>query len=50
MPYIVVTIDQDNPNRVNAQLPMDRVNALDIFAGLATVYSQFTTSAAMASL
>jgi phage tail sheath gpL-like len=50
LPYIVVTIDQDNPNRVNAQLPMDRVNALDIFAGLATVYSQFTTSAAMASL
>ncbi|NLS02320.1 hypothetical protein HGP14_02910 [Rhizobium sp. P32RR-XVIII] len=50
LPSIVVTIDQDNPNRVNAQLPMDRVNALDIFAGLATVYSQFTTSAATASL
>jgi phage tail sheath gpL-like len=50
LPYIVVSIDQDNPNRVNAQLPMDRVNALDIFAGLANVYSQFTTSAATASL
>ncbi|MDI7864299.1 hypothetical protein MRS76_20380 [Rhizobiaceae bacterium n13] len=50
LPYLVVTIDQDNPNRVNAQIPMDRVNALDIFAGLANVYSQFTSSAATASL
>lgn len=50
LPYIVVSIDQDNPNRVNAQLPMDRVNSLDIFAGLANIYSQFLTSAATASL
>lgn len=38
---MVVTRDTDNPNRVNARLPMDFINALDIFAGLARVYSQF---------
>lgn len=38
---ISVTRDADNPNRVNVDLPLDFVNALDIFAGLARVYSQF---------
>ncbi|WP_438752061.1 hypothetical protein [Pararhizobium sp. O133] len=38
---MVVTRDTDNPNRVNVVLPLDFVNALDIFAGLARVYSQF---------
>lgn len=38
---IVVVRDTDNPNRVNVSLPLDFVNALDIFAGLARVYSQF---------
>lgn len=38
---MVVTRDADNPNRVGARLPMDFINALDIFAGLARVYSQF---------
>ncbi|WFS01594.1 hypothetical protein [Rhizobium tumorigenes] len=46
LPSINVTIDADNPNRVNCALPLDRVNALDIFSGLARVYSQFTTQAA----
>jgi phage tail sheath gpL-like len=49
LPYIVVAIDSDNPDRVNFQLPLDRVNALDILAGLARVYSQFTSSAAAAA-
>lgn len=38
---MVVTRDPENPNRINASLPLDFVNALDIFAGLARVYSQF---------
>lgn len=38
---MVVTRDTENPNRVNACLPLDFVNALDIFAALARVYSQF---------
>ncbi|MFM2279658.1 MAG: Rhizobium phage vB RleM [Pseudomonadota bacterium] len=38
---IDVTRDSDNANRVNVVLPLDFVNALDIFAGLAKVYSQF---------
>lgn len=38
---IAVTRDNDNPNRVNIVLPLDRVNPLDIFAGLARVYAQF---------
>jgi len=31
----------DNPNRVDAIVPMDFTNPLDIFSGLARVYSQF---------
>jgi phage tail sheath gpL-like len=38
---MVVTRDSDNPNRVNVALPLDFVNPLDIFAGLARIYSQF---------
>jgi phage tail sheath gpL-like len=38
---MVVTRDTDNANRVNASLPLDFVNPLDIFAGLAKAYSQF---------
>lgn len=38
---LTVTRDNDNPNRVNIALPLDRVNPLDIFAGLARVYAQF---------
>ncbi|CAD7036404.1 phage tail protein [Pseudorhizobium halotolerans] len=38
---MVVTRDAGNPNRVNIELPLDFVNPLDIFAGLARVYSQF---------
>jgi phage tail sheath gpL-like len=38
---ITVTRDTDNPSRVNIGLPLDRVNPLDIFAGLARVYAQF---------
>ncbi|OJH54279.1 hypothetical protein ATN81_13995 [Agrobacterium pusense] len=37
---ITVTRNLDNPNRVDIVLPMDRVNPLDIFAGLARVYAQ----------
>jgi len=36
-----VVRDIDNPNRVNVVLPLDFVNPLDIFAGLAKIYSQF---------
>lgn len=39
---MVVTRDSDNANRVNAQLPLDFINALDIFAGLARAYNQFS--------
>lgn len=35
-----VVRDADNPNRVNVVLPLDMVNPLDIFAGLAKIYSQ----------
>jgi phage tail sheath gpL-like len=38
---ITVERDIDNPNRVNIMLPLDFVNPLDIFAGLAKIYSQF---------
>ncbi|MDB5582831.1 MAG: hypothetical protein JWR80_8007 [Bradyrhizobium sp.] len=38
---ITVVRDIDNPNRVNVVLPLDFVNPLDIFAGLAKIYSQF---------
>lgn len=38
---MTVVRDTDNPNRVNAVVPLDFVNPLDIFAGLARVYSQF---------
>jgi phage tail sheath gpL-like len=38
---ITVVRDADNPNRVNVVLPLDFVNPLDIFAGLAKIYSQF---------
>lgn len=38
---MVVARDTENPNRINASMPLDFVNALDIFAGLARVYSQF---------
>lgn len=37
---IAVTRNLDNPNRVDIVLPIDRVNPLDIFAGLARVYAQ----------
>jgi phage tail sheath gpL-like len=40
---ITVTRDVDNANRVNVVLPLDFVNPLDIFAGLAKIYSQFRT-------
>lgn len=36
-----VARDTNNPNRVNVVLPLDFVNPLDIFAGLAKIYSQF---------
>ncbi|HXV31860.1 MAG TPA: hypothetical protein VD840_16160 [Sinorhizobium sp.] len=38
---MTVTRDPDNANRVNIGLPLDFVNPLDIFAGLARAYSQF---------
>jgi phage tail sheath gpL-like len=38
---MVVVLDADNKNRVNVHLPLDFVNAFDIFAGVARVYSQF---------
>lgn len=34
------TRNSDNPNRVDVVLPLDFVNALDIFAGLAKAYAQ----------
>jgi phage tail sheath gpL-like len=37
---ITVTRNVDNPNRVDIVLPIDRVNPLDIMAGLARVYAQ----------
>ncbi len=42
---MVVTRDRDNADRVNISLPLDFVNPLDIFAGLATAYSQFAAAA-----
>lgn len=36
-----VVRNSDNPNRVDVVLPLDFINPLDIFAGLARVYSQF---------
>jgi phage tail sheath gpL-like len=41
---MVVTRDADNPDRVNISLPLDFVNALDILAGLARAYSQFSAA------
>jgi len=38
---VVVERDTVNTNRVNALLPIDAVNALDIFAANATIYSQY---------
>lgn len=38
---MTVTRDPDNANRVNIGLPLDFVNPLDIFAGIARAYSQF---------
>lgn len=38
---LTVTRNADNPNRVDAVVPMDFTNPLDIFSGLARVYSQF---------
>lgn len=38
---MTVVRDADNANRVNIVLPLDFVNPLDIFAGMARVYSQF---------
>lgn len=38
---IVVQRNSGNPNRVDALVPLDAVNPLDIFAGNARVYSQF---------
>ena len=38
---MTVTRDPGNANRVNIGLPLDFVNPLDIFAGLARAYSQF---------
>ena len=38
---VIVERDTVNTNRVNALLPIDAVNALDIFAGNATIYSQY---------
>lgn len=37
---LAVVRDTDNGNRVNVVLPLDFVNALDVLAGLARVYSQ----------
>ncbi|WP_176083121.1 phage tail sheath subtilisin-like domain-containing protein [Martelella sp. HB161492] len=37
---LVVTRDSENANRVNASLKIDVVNPLDIFAGVAKIYSQ----------
>jgi hypothetical protein len=39
-----VQINAGNPNRVDAFVPLDRVNPLDIIAANATVYQQFPTS------
>ncbi|WP_319517241.1 hypothetical protein [uncultured Martelella sp.] len=38
---MTVTRNSDNPNRVDTYLPLDFVNALDIFAGVARAYAQF---------
>lgn len=38
---MTVTRNLDNPDRVDAVVPMDFTNPLDIFSGLARVYSQF---------
>jgi phage tail sheath gpL-like len=38
---MTVTRNADNPNRVDAEIPMDFTNPLDIFSGLARAYSQF---------
>lgn len=42
---LTVVRDSDNPNRVNIHLPLDFVNPLDIFAGLAVANSQLTAAA-----
>jgi len=43
---MVVVRDTENPNRVNIHLPLDFVNPLDIFAGLAVANSQINTNLA----
>lgn len=43
---LTVTRDGENPNRVNIELPLDFVNAMDIFAGLAIANSQISATAA----
>lgn len=43
---MVVVRDKENPNRVNIHLPLDFVNPLDIFAGLAVANSQINTTIA----
>lgn len=43
---LTVVRDLANPNRVNIHLPLDFVNPLDIFAGLAVANSQINTVAA----
>lgn len=43
---MTVVRDGENPNRVNIHLPLDFVNALDIFAGLAVANSQINTPVA----
>lgn len=43
---MTVVRDAENPNRVNIHLPLDFVNPLDIFAGLAVANSQINTNLA----
>lgn len=43
---MTVVRDPENPNRVNIHLPLDFVNPLDIFAGLAVANSQINTNLA----
>lgn len=43
---LTVVRDKDNANRVNIHLPLDFVNAMDIFAGLAVANSQISSVAA----
>lgn len=42
---LLVKINAENPDRLDAYLPMDRVNPLDILAANATIYQQYPQAA-----